>query len=272
MSFEADYIAPGFDVQFPWLYRLSGTVSHRGFAYALAGKTGEAAVVKHVPGDGPPDSPDVLAAAARNDELLKNPWEPVEIVVHDPRWLIVPGEFVPAGSEEKYLAALFDSAPRHVYRDYIRPLKLCVIYAVEDALLQKCTYFFRQPKFKHVLTAFILFHRHVHKNAKTPYTATVAVLNARFLYLVFKGQEPVFANFFPIAGPEDVVYYVKSVNQAVGVEAWSYYLHDSEPAVARLLESFFPGQANNGADYFSSMNDTRLRTFAHKFGYLFATP
>ncbi|MCS7086225.1 MAG: DUF3822 family protein [Bacteroidia bacterium] len=268
MSFEADYIAPGFDAQFPWLYRMSATVSHRGFAYAIATKAGDAAVVRHVPGNGPPDSPEVLAAAAQQDELLKNPWEPVEIVVHDPRWTLAPGEFVPAGSEPKYLDALFDPAPRHVVRDFVRSLKLCVIYAVDDALMQKCTYFFRRPKFKHILTAFLLFHRRIHPNPSTPYTATIAAFGTRFLYLVFKGEEPIFANIFPLAGPEDVIYYVKAVNQAVGVGQWRYYFHDPEPTAARLLESFFPGAATTGADFFAHYSDSRVNLFARRFGYL----
>jgi hypothetical protein len=236
------------------------------------GKTGEAAVVKHVASEGPPDSPMVLDGAARHDELLKNPWEPVEIVVHDPHWLIVPGEFVPAGSEEKYLAALYGPALRPVFRDFIRPLKLCVIYSVDEELVRKCTYYFRQPKLKHALTSFLLFHRQIHKNPKTPFTATIASLNTRLLYIVFKGQDPLFANFFPIAGPEDVVYYVKTVNQTLGVDTWNYYFHGADPATFRFFESFFPGLSVTGAEFFSRFTDTRARKFAQEFGYLFAAP
>jgi hypothetical protein len=149
------------------------------------------------------------------DETLKYRFQRVDILYQGARWLLVPVEFLPTGTEANYLSQSFSISETrdNFQRELVRPLQLNVVYAIEDLLLRKFDFYFQEYQLHHPVTYLLQYNLTLQEQLKKPYLCHVEIFFKSMLLTIFKSEQLIFCNRFAVNYAEDIFYFILSVFQ-----------------------------------------------------------
>jgi len=216
--FNADFVSPLFDPKHFSVYRVVLSLHEKSFLLSIFNTNGEVILIKTFLNINQYDTADFLGKICFEDELLKNKFASWEVIFNSKKWTIVPSEFLADGSEKEYLEQLFKiSSNEECIRNFIKPLGLNVIYSIDSELLKKSQYYFPDVSFRHSIANSIL---HYHKSATyqpTGFFAAVEFYENLFNYVVLNSGNLIFANQFQFDTPDDFLYNIILVNNALSI-------------------------------------------------------
>jgi len=216
--FNADFVSPLFDPKYFSVYRVVLNLNEKSFLLSIFNTNGEIILIKTFLNLNQYEIADFLGKICFEDELLKNKFASWEVILNSKKWMLVPAEFLPDGSEVKYLEQLYRvNSNEECLRNMIKPLSLNVIYCVDSELLKKAQYYFPQVDFRHTIANSIL---HYYKSATyqpTGYFASIEFYDDNFNYVVFNSGKLIYANHLQFHTPDDFLYNIILINNALAI-------------------------------------------------------
>lgn len=160
----------------------------------------------------------------QEDDYLRKRFAKVFFVLDAEKWLPVPAEYVPDGSEAGYLASYYEitegALSAYQFRkDVVRGTGAAIIYGLERPL-----YEFLASR----LSSALLLHRasrcvQITQNlaekpiSQRPFTGIVFLHLNYFFYVLFQGSRLIFVNGYHAATAEDVLYYIQGLHNLLGI-------------------------------------------------------
>ncbi len=216
--FNADFVSPLFDPKYFSVYRVVLYLNEKSFLLSIFNTNGEILLIKTFININQYEVADFLGKICFEDELLKNKFASWEIIINSKKWMIVPSEFLPDGSEQAYLEQLYRINSNEVcFRNMIKPLSLNIIYAIDTELQKKAQYYFPDVEIRHTIASSIL---HYYKSATyqpTGYFAALELYENSFNYVVFNAGSLLYANQLHFDTPDDFLYNIILINNALSI-------------------------------------------------------
>lgn len=217
--FNADFISPLFDTKYCSVYSVVLYLNEKSFLLNIFNANRELLLVKTFTNHNQYEIADFLGKVCFEDELLKSKYASWEVILNSKKWLIIPSEFLPDGSESAYLEQLFRISTKEVcLRNMIKPLSINIIYAIESELQKKAEYYFHEVNIRHSISNSIL---HYYKSATyqpTVFFAAIEVYEDTFNYVLFKSGQLIYANQITFNNADDLLYNVILINNALSVD------------------------------------------------------
>ncbi len=216
--FNADFVSPLFDPKYFSVYRVVLNLNEKSFLLSIFNTNGEILLIKTFLNINQYEIADFLGKICFEDELLKNKFASWEIILNSKKWMLVPSEFLPDGSEQAYLEQLFRIGSNEVcLRNMIKPLSLNIIYTIDSELQKKAQYYFPDVDIRHSIASSIL---HYYKSATfqpTGYFAALEIYENSFNYVVFNAGNLLYANQLQFDTPDDFLYNIILINNALSI-------------------------------------------------------
>jgi hypothetical protein len=198
-----------------------------------------------------------LDAVCIQDEIIKHSFAGVNIVYAAPHWLAVPSLLAPNGTEPTLIALAHslkvELPPETIVRDVYKPFQLNVLYHVEPSLRHKFEYYFQNAQLRHVCTRLWELELRNRPIFQQKVLGHICLLDQEFIYTITEGNHLHFANRYSFQSPEDILFYVLSVNETVKLPTVK-----SEDGFIIVLTGFSDGRARiytTLADYLPNLAD-----------------
>ena len=278
-DYPANYVSNSFEGNYLSIYKLILSANEFSIDYALVNQLHEVMLLRLNPNEQKLPLNEFLDKICFSDELLKNRFESIEVVVHSPRWTLVPLEFFPNGYEYNYLSIFCDTDPEQdaYYRDLVRPVGLNTVYCMDKDFHSKCDFYFKKCTFRHCITQHLLHSQKLHQKLGSRYTANVELYEKTLTYSVFREKVLLFCNRFQANFPEDFLYYVLATNQSLGIREREIVMmltgkSSFKDSVEKLLKQQFP-RFENARQHFPRQSSFNSANFFHdEFSYFLFKP
>jgi hypothetical protein len=198
-----------------------------------------------------------LDSVCIQDEVVKHPFAGINIVYAAPHWLAVPSLLAPNGTEPTLIALAHslkvELSPESIVRDVYKPFQLNLLYYVEPSLRNKFEYYFQKPQLRHTLTRLWEIDLRNRPMFQHKVLGHICLLDQEFIYSITEGNRLLFANRYSFQSPEDILFYVLSVNEIVKLPNGS-----SNDEFIIVLTGFSDGRSRiftTLSDYLSNLAD-----------------
>lgn len=216
--FNADFVSPLFDPKYFSVYRVVLNLNDKSFLLTIFNTNGEVLLIKTFLNINQYEMADFLGKICFEDELLKNKFASWEIILNSKKWMIIPSEFLPDGSEVAYLEQLFRISTNEVcLRNRVKPLGLNVIYTIDSELEKKAQYYFPNVEIRHSIASSILHYFKSATHQPTGYFSAIELYENTFNYVVFNSGKLLFANQLQFDTPDDFLYNIILINNALTI-------------------------------------------------------
>ncbi len=192
-----------------------------------------------------------LDAVWSQDDYFRKRFAQVLLLLGASKWLPIPAEYVPDGTEGSYLAIYYEigeGALSHyrIRKDVIRGTGAAIGYAIEGNVADFISARLSQATILHLATRYVEITRALSLKplGQQPFTGIVWLYLNKFYYVLFQGERLILVNQYSALTAEDVMYYLQGIhnqlgiarnNLLVGVAGYSVL----KPYVATLLYRFF---------------------------------
>lgn len=157
----------------------------------------------------------------RKEDFLRKRFAHIEILLDSSWWLLLPVELTPEGTEKDYLNAFYGigKASYAYLKDVLPYTSAIYAYAIPAELEERIKILFPSASYKAYGTQIILASGHIAAAhfSNLPIVGSVYLHHDRLFYTLFVNNNLYFFNVFDVAGQEDVLYYVHTVNQHIGI-------------------------------------------------------
>lgn len=222
------FVSNTFDRSLVGTYRLSFSVSDDGVDYAILNDNREVLLLKSYQNERNLPRNEFLDQIAFSDEILKENFKGVDLVVHTKRWLLVPAEHYTEGCEPLFLETIHpvERDQDHFAHDHLKTLSLYVVFAINQQLYKRCQFYFKQFTFHHVAAPLLLESQRVHTALGQRASVHITLFDSHFYCTVFGDNGLLLCNEFTAKHPQDVLFYVMSVvqNMTLNPEDTAIYL------------------------------------------------
>ncbi|MGQ9863203.1 MAG: DUF3822 family protein [Bacteroidia bacterium] len=167
----------------------------------------------------PPEA--FIDSLVRKEDSLRKRFRQVEVLVDTPRWLLLPVEFTPDGAQKDYLESFYGigKTPYVYLQDTLPYTSAAYVYAIPAELEERLKVLFPSASYSAYGSRIILASGNTAAThfSTFPIVGSVYLYHDRLFYTLFVNSNLYFFNAFDIAGQEDALYYVHTVNQHVGI-------------------------------------------------------
>jgi hypothetical protein len=200
----------------------------------------------------------------QQDDYFRKRFAQVLLLVEADKWLPLPAEYVPDGSEGTYLAAYYEigeSALAHysARKDVIRGTGAAVNYAVDASLAEFFTSRLSSATLLHAAARYTELTRALVLKplSQRPFTGIVWIYMGRFYYVLYQGEKLIIVNRYSAVTAEDVMYYIQGIHNQLGIAKSDVGIGVAgysvlKPYVATLLYRFFGAGYRDVSKLFSA--------------------
>ncbi len=160
----------------------------------------------------------------QEDDYLRKRFAKVFFVLDAEKWLPVPAEYVPDGSEAGYLSNFYEivesALPAYQFRkDVLRGTGAAIIYAIERSLYELLTSRLSGAILIHRASRYVQVALGMAEKpiSQRPFTGIVFLHLNHFYYVLYQGSQLVFVNGYHAATAEDVLYYIQGLHNLMGI-------------------------------------------------------
>ncbi|MBX3101796.1 MAG: DUF3822 family protein [Bacteroidetes bacterium] len=221
---------------------------------------------------------DLLNEVTAADPMLAHKYESAEVFISADPWIAVPQSQLMRGKEGMFLEVLFDTntAKDPATRDDLEDLKLSILYTLPEELQQALHAAwpqYRRIRSSHIVSPVLRMAHKIHIALKGKPSANVEVFPDYFIYTVFEQGKLRFCNRFYISTEADVLYYVMSVNQNLGIDPAAIILYVTgysplRAPIEKLMESQFKHFAPSRKLFPQSVELNEAGFFLDEFSFL----
>ncbi len=192
-----------------------------------------------------------LDAIWNQDDYLRKRFAQVLLLLGAGKWLPIPAEYVPDGSEGSYLATYYEIGEGglshyRIQKDVIRGTGAAIGYAIEKSLADFISARFGQATTLHVASRYVEMTRALSLRplGQLPFTGIVWLYLNEFHYVLFQGEQLIIVNQYSALTAEDVMYYLQGIHNQLGIAKNNLLIGVAgysvlKPYVATLLYRFF---------------------------------
>ncbi len=192
-----------------------------------------------------------LEAVWQQDDYIRKRFAQVLLLAEAGKWLPIPAEYVPDGSEGSYLSIYYEigeGALSHyrVRKDVIRGTGAAIAYALEGEVGDFISARLNQATTLHTAARYVEMTRALSLRplGQQPFTGIVWLYLNKFYYVLFQGEQLILVNRYSALTAEDVMYYLQGIHNQLGIAKNSLAVAVAgysvlKPYVATLLYRFF---------------------------------
>lgn len=217
----AQFVSPAFTKSAAGSARLHLALGEGGLHYAIRTAEGPiAAAVRYVNPDPDLKPYEFLDKVLFDDQLLKLSYGHVDLVSHAVRWTLAPDNLAAKADLLPLLQVHHEvnSTSDRLLTDVVRPGDIAVIYALTSMLVKRCDYYFKKYHLQHGVGLLIGESRRLHEALGQAYSVHVSLIEGRFYLLVTGPKGLLLANAYRAGAAEDVLYYVLSTLENLGID------------------------------------------------------
>jgi hypothetical protein len=238
-------------------YSLCLSVGDGGMMAAVGPKGGEVHLASRYVNPDPDLKPyEFLDKVMFDGEVFKLAFAQVQIISQALRWALVPSNFAAKADLLPLLQVHHDVSPTtdRVLTEELKPQDITVLYALTNMLVKRCDYYFKKYSIEHGVTRLIRESLRLHSVLGAAYSVQVSFIEGRF-YLIITGTKGIqLANAFTAAAAEDVLYYVLTALEQLGIDRAEAAVYTTgrgplTSLTAALLDAHLPKATSVASQY-----------------------
>lgn len=202
-------------------YLLSISVGDGGLMAAVGPPGGEVHLAARYVNPDPDLKPyEFLDKVMFDGEVFKLAFAQVQVISQALRWTLVPSSFAAKADLLGLLQVHHDVSPTgdRVLTDELKPQDITVLYALTNMLVKRCDYYFKKYSLEHGVTRLLRESLRLHGALGAAHSAQVSFIEGRFYLIVTGGKGILLANAFGASAAEDVLYYVLTTLEQLGID------------------------------------------------------
>jgi hypothetical protein len=248
MSIQA-HLSEAYDAASIVYYDLRMLVHTAVLEYVLLDPRARVVAFKSFPNSERSLLPTFLENTRKHDPILRSEgFRSVACLTLGPSWLLLPNAHFHPDTGEHLLEQLceYETSFHSVRHSPVAQANIHLSFALDVDLEAACRRVFAAGSVDHLLTELIPKGLRIVKASGLPLLCWVHLTYDSFTYLIYKREQLLFCNQYPMYAAEDVVYFVLRVNQALqlATDEISSLLTGNAPftrAIATALTGYFGG-------------------------------